>query len=454
MLILQDSLPGINTFFKGIQARDSVRWMLIRMMISILIRHGRNSSMNAASVIQEKPRHRAQPSRFLQRRRWRAMNVLGQLVMKLLKQESWAGEFILILDSTMVGQQGQTIENTYSTGYRKRRKKKGRRYNNYKYARRSCHCFVFGLLLTPKGLRVPFYKPYYTREYAKLKNVTFRTQAQLAAQIIHELPAPRGTSVTVLGDTAFDAKIVRQACGRRNYTWIFPCNANRVFSGPRGKRPRVSSRISQLSSQRFAAIRLTPTRGKHANQRRLSQHRVGSKSKSRTYYVHSEKREVHSVGQVRLVFSSAKPIKKKATRDTTKMLMTNALNLSPRQVVELYCLRWQIELFFKELKSDLGMHQYKYRRFDAVEGWIEIVLITFVYLEWTRKRKLADKRINSEVRRKWQHQRTYGIRQAVLIGIQIRQHKWIAKRLESKSGLKTLAKTFTRQLPYEYRCAA
>jgi len=31
------------------------------------------------------------------------------------------------------------------------------------------------------------------------------------------------------------------------------------------------------------------------------------------------------------------------------------------QIVELYLVRWQIELLFKELKSCLGMHQYGFR---------------------------------------------------------------------------------------------
>lgn len=373
--------------------------------------------------------------------------------MKLLQNESWAGEYILIVDSTLVGHQGATLENTYSTGNRKRRPAKHRRYNKYKYARKGCHCFVFGLLLTPQGVRIPFVKPLYTKAYAKQKKLQRRTQAQLAAQIIKELPVPAGVQVTVLGDTAFDAKVMRDACQRRGYIWIFPCNANRVFSGPCGKRPRVSSRINQLSKKHFQTIRIPAAQGKYARQRRLSRHRMGSKLKSRTYHVHSEKRQVHSVGQVMLVFSSTKLKKNKAVRESTKILMTNATGLTARQVVELYCVRWQVELFFKELKSILGMHQYQYKRFDAVEGWIEVVLITFVYLEWTRVKQLDDHRVSSENKDIWRCQRAYGIRQAILVGIEVRQQKWIQKRLNSNFGLKTIAKTLTTLLASEYRCA-
>jgi len=454
MSIMEDSLPNIKSFFKETSGSSFVRSMLIRFMISILCRHGRNSCMHAASVVRQGEVHRAQPGRFLMRTRWRAMNILGQLTLKLLAGETFSGQYILIVDSVLVGHQGTTMENTYSTGNRKRRPQKNRRYKKYKYAKKGCHCFVFALLLTPDGVRVPFYKPLYTKAFAKQKKLKRKTQAQLAAQLIDELPVPEGASVMVLGDTAFDAQIMRQACDRRGFWWIFPCNANRVFAGPRGKRPRVASRISQLSNDLFSTIRLSQTGGKYASQRRLSEHRQKAKRKTRTYHVHTEKRPVHSVGKVMLVFSSTRLNSKKPKREATKVLMTNAMHLSAREVVELYCVRWQIELFFKELKSVLGMHQYKFKRFQAVEAWMDIVVMTFVYLEWTRMKKLADRRVKKQSREVWRRQRAFGLRQAILTGIEIREHRWIQKRIKSKHGLKALAKSITKLLAKEYRCAA
>ena len=439
MTIMEDSLPNIKSFFKGTFTTSSARSMVVRFMISILCRHGRNSCMNAASIVRDQGRHRAQPSRFLGRTTWRTMNLLGQLCLKLLAGENGSGQYLLIVDSVLVGHQGKTMENTYSTGNRKRRPQKRRRYNKYTHANKGCHCFVFGLLLTPEGLRIPFYKPLYTHAYAKQKKLKRKTQAQLAAQIIDELPVAPGVSVMVLGDTAFDAKVMRNACDRRGFYWIFPCNAKRVYAGPRGKRQPLRSQISKLSNALLTTIRISQTGGKYAAQRRLSRHRKNAKIKTRTYYVHSEKRPVHSVGQVILVFSSTKLNRKKPKRESTKILMTNALHLSARDVVELYCVRWQIELFFKELKSILGMDQYKFKRFEAVQGWMEVVLITFVYLEWTRAKKLADKRIKKKTKEIWRQQRAFGIRQAVLIGIEVREHKWIQKKIKSKNGLRTLA---------------
>src|SRR5262249_39919802 len=144
-----------------------------------------------------------------------------------------------------------------------------------------------------------------------------------------------------------------------------------------------------------------------------SPHRIGPKARPRTYDVHQERRRVHSVGEVRLVFSTTKRDLETATADDVKILMTNDLRLSVRDVVERYSLRWQVELFFKELKSALGFHQYQFRSFEPVEGWVELALTAFLYLEWYRVQQMARRDLDEEKRRWWRHQRTYGLCQAV-----------------------------------------
>ena len=97
---------------------------------------------------------------------------------------------------------------------------------------------------------------------------------------------------------------------------------------------------------------------------------------------------MHSVGEVRLVFSAKEKDLETATPDDVKILMTNDQRLTVRDVIELYSLRWQIELFFKELKLTLGFHQYGFQGFEAVEGWVELALTTFLYLESYRAQQL------------------------------------------------------------------
>src|SRR5690606_1518193 len=95
--------------------------------------------------------------------------------------------------------------------------------------------------------------------------------------------------------------------------------------------------------------------------------------------------------------------------DDVKILMTNATQLSAREVIELYALRWQIELFFKELKTTLGFSQYSFQRFEAVRAWVEIAITAALFLEHQRAKRLADRRLSAERRQWWTAQRLHGL---------------------------------------------
>ena len=112
-----------------------------------------------------------------------------------------------------------------------------------------------GLLLTPNGTRIPFRRCYYTKEYCAHQGIPYRKQTELAADMIGELPLPAGANVVVLGDTAFDAEVIRRACDERKYSWIVSMNPERVLAGPK-PRPKVSSLAKELTAGQFTAIRL------------------------------------------------------------------------------------------------------------------------------------------------------------------------------------------------------
>ena len=258
----------------------------------------------------------------------------------------------------------------------------------------------------------------------------------------------------MLGDTAYDAEVVRDACQARKYSWIVPCNPERVLAGPKGQRPKVRSLLKDWATWSRRTIRLAPGQGPYAVYRRLSPHRIGPKAKLRTYDVHEERQKVHSIGEVRLVFSTTKNDLETATPDDVKILMTNDLKLKVRDVVELYSLRWQIELFFKELKSTLGFHQYQFQNFEAVEGWSELALTTFLYLERYRVQQLSRRDLSDEKKRWWQRQRTYGLCQAVRLASEENELKFIADRLETPGGTQKLKRIIRNSFPMEYRAVS
>jgi len=451
-MIMQEALPAIKRFLKPVGLKEQALALTIRCMAAFCLHFGRMSAVQAASVVRSEPRHRAQICRFLGRSYLRKLRLSSVLQSQVLALESKQGRFLFLVDQTLCSQQGDKTQNTYSSGNRQRRPRKGRRYNKYKYARKRCHCFVMGLLITPSGLRIPFRRSYYTKEYCEQKDRGYRKQTELAAEMIAELPLPEGADVVVLGDTAFDAEVIRNACSKRHYTWIVPMNPERVLAGAK-PRPRVRSLVTGLSAEQFKAVRLYPQRGDYVARRRLSAYRIGPKVKPRTFYAHAESRDVHSVGKVQLVFSTKKE-PRAGHVDVQKILMTNNRRLKAAEVIELYDLRWQIELFFKELKSTLGFDQYRFRKFEQVEGWLEMVLATFLYLEWHRARQLASAVLTKEDKERFRQQRTHGLCLALRQATERADLDYLAAALQTKGGVRRLRRKLNAAVQREYRTGA
>jgi hypothetical protein len=454
MIIVSESAAALKGFLSNTGLNELARGMLLRMVLAFIMHCGRMSCSAAAGSVASIPIHRGELTRFLARPRWQKHDFNNPLLKLLLAKETKRGKFIFLIDATLVSQSGKKTQNTYSTGNRGRNPAKGRRYNKKKVVYKKVHNFTFGLLITPSGIRLPIEIPHYTEEYCQEHGIEHKTTAESAAQMIRTLPLPASAEVIVIGDTAYDAQVVREACDERGYTWIFPANPERVYEGPKGQRPKLRSRLKEWTDRSLKTIRLRASTGKYARYRRLSKWRVGPKMKPRVYYAYQEKREVRSVGSVQLVFSTMKPNLEQATPDDVKILMTNALDMSLSEVIELYSLRWQIELFFKELKSTLGFAQYSFQNFLAVKAWVEMAITTVLFLEYERIKHVQDRRLSQESRRWWESQRLHGLCHAYRQQCAGDELKYLSDRLKSSGGIAKLKRLLTAALPPEYRVAS
>ncbi len=455
MIIVPEIAAKLKTFLGHCEVKPRARAMMMRVILAFIMHRGRMSCSAAAGAIAADPIHRGELTRFLARPRWQKHDFNQPLMRMLLSKEKKRGKFLFLIDATLVSQAGKKTQNTFSTGNRTRRKiKKGYRYNNKKVARKNVHSFTFGLLITPSGIRIPMQIPHRTKEYCAEHRIVHMTTAEAAAEMIRTLPLDDDAEVVVLGDTAYESKVVQEACDEKGYTWVFPANPERVYEGPTGQRPKLRSRLKDWTSLSPKTIRLRASTGKYADYRRLSKWRVGPKMKPRVYYAHQERRMVRSIGDVQIVFSTMKPDLKKATPDDVKILLTNAVWLSVTEVLELYSVRWQIELFFKELKSTLGFSQYSFIDFRAVEAWVNLAITTVLYLEHERITHMLDRRLSKDRRQWWQRQRLHGLCHAVRQASERDQLKYIEKRIKTSGGLKKLQRLLAASIPQEYRVAA
>jgi hypothetical protein len=451
--MVPDSMPQLKSTLKNARLSQAAHDLVTRFVIAFVLHTGRMSCLAAAEALRSEPRHRAQLARFTARPRWKEAELNAAIRRDLLDMERLDGTFVFIVDATLVSQAGQRTQNTHSTGNRTRRPATGRRYGKYKHAAKRCHSFTMGVLITPSGLRLPYCQPYHTLEYCQRKGLPHRTTAEAAADLIRDLPveASDTTRVVVLGDTAYEAKVVQQACQAKHYTWIFPCNPERMLAGPQGSRRKVRSLLAEWSSKALRTIKVAPGQGPFAVYRRVSPHRIGPKAKLQTYDATQETRQVHSVGEVQLVFSTKQADLHIATPDHVKILMTNDLHLSLREILELYSLRWQVELLFKELKSTLGLDHYQFEDFASVEGWVELALTSFMYLERYRALQLARDDLSAEGKKWWRHQRTHGLCQAVRLASEQEELAYLAEQLKTPAGIARLRQVIHDSFAPEYR---
>ena len=454
-MIISPCLPEINGLLGKCDWKRALGRHLRMLLIGILHHRGRMSAQQVASAIVGQSCHRAAVGRFLKRHGQHLRRINARAWQRLLEVATPRGRYVFIVDTTSVSHQGLHTENTFSTGNYHRRPAKVRRYTRRPRARRGCQSFVWGLLITPDGRRLSSFRSYYTREYCQRRGLPHRTQADLAAELVRTLVAPSGAEVIVLGDTSFESRQVRAACRQRGYYWIMPANPERVLSGPQ-PRPKLWSLAKELRPRMLAAVRLAPDEGPCADMRRRSQSQRGSnKKKCRTFYVHEERRAVHSIGEVRIVFSTKQRPKagQQLPREGTKVLLSNAEHLSVAQIVELYLVRWQIELLFKELKSCLGMHQYGFRDFTCVEAWMEAYRLVLFYLEWIRAKRMRTAK-TARTRAWWSRQRTHGLCLAVRGMLAERQLLALARATETPTGIKKLRRLLRAALANEYQYAA
>jgi hypothetical protein len=140
-------------------------------------------------------------------------------------------------------------------------------------------------------------------------------------------------------------------------------------------------------------------------------------------------------------------------RGESWFLMTD-LDGRAEKLCSLSARRTSIELFFKELKSTLGFHQYQFRKFGLVEARAERALTAFMYREYDRVQQMSRRDLSDEAKRWWQHQRTYGRCQAVRSASDQNELRYLADCLKTPRGTRTLRRLIANAFPEEYRAAS
>jgi hypothetical protein len=411
-MIFSTSLPQFKAFLGKTSCSASDLSCSLLLISTYLMPAARRSVAAAAGSVLSDVREASWLLRWLGGSRApAALCAAAQFQLQDAAREAAGRLHVLAIDSTCHSQQGKQTCNTFSTGNNQKRPTKSNRKQK-KVARKSSHCFVFALLLTPNGLRIPYYLPFYTKAYCEIFGQKHLSQADLAAQLIDSIPVAKTSRVVVVGDTAFEAKQIRSACARRGWQWVVPLNPERRLAGAK-PRPQVRSLYDQLQATDFCRVSFRLDQGELSALARVSASRSRAKKHERTYWVHQRTAAVHNVGTVALLFSTQTQPTTLGGVKVQKVLISNALTASTEDLLRWYSLRWQVEQFFKECKSELGMCQYKLSSgpFQRVLGWVDLSVVAFCYLEWYRYQQ--QQKATGKDKSVWQRLRCAGLKEKV-----------------------------------------
>lgn len=448
--------PSVKSFCAGLAERVALTRpltsLLTMFVMGVIVVGGKRSLAAIGSATTLLSRYRGQVSRASRNRKFCTRDLFKSAFAEALRLVSPPTEskrekrrtWIAAIDDVSTTRGAFT---KISNGIRKGRASRGHLGRKARPPSKS-HTFILGLLITSEGVRLPLPRmTYRTKEYAKQIGKPFRKKSELLIQMLRDLKPllPEDVDVVVVADAFFEGADIMAACRRHGWRFISPLDATRVFSDVThgSNRERVVHRHARsLPDSAYEQIALDRGKELTVSFRRYTPDEK-RRSERRDYRVAHEKRGVAGLGNVGVVYSWKSPVyrpRRDPTRETFKVLVCSDPELPSRLVVEYYELRWQVELFYRELKSGLGLGSYKGTSFEAYERLVDLTLLAFLFLELRRVRLLGKER-SAPVRAQLLGARTARLRAIVKQEAAQNDVAWLRCALESRRARRDLLRS-------------
>ena len=182
----------------------------------------------------------------------------------------------------------------------------------------------------------------------------FKTKIMLAVEQMEAFTPPVGTGTVVAFDSWYFCRQIVEAVASRGWDWVTQAEANRVIH-LKGERMNVTELAESLPEERFRGVT------------------VGGEAFSLCGF----RAWMSRVGEVRLVVSRGE--------DGFHFYVSNRLEWTDRRVVEAYRVRQRIEVFYRDVKQNLGLEEYQVREGrGAIIHW-HLVFTAYTLLALLRR---------------------------------------------------------------------
>ena len=469
----------VKTFFAK-AVRDCpkpIRGTLAAMAMAFLLAPNRRCLKTVAGMVLGHRCHVATISRRLTNPQWKTHDWYTTLYEGLQREidgyerrqaKGKRRQWIVAIDTTYHATMSEKMENLIVMSRRKDPRRQTTRQ----------HAFLMGLALTDRGARLPLpRKSYYTEAYCRKHRRRFRTTVQLAADMLKELRVPDDVDVVVVFDSAFDAEVIHRGCRRRGFCAVFPLDPNRVLArSPEQDAAWISGDkvvawTRKWSRKEFALLELAMDSEDHVFARRRHADNLRVKKTKRRYAAAARRATVSKLGECLIVASykenpkvqllpgqSAewwayhqasvtyrKEDRHKPSRWHGKVLACTDPTATVNQVIQWYEVRWQVELFFRELKSRMQFERYVLMKFEAVERYLDLLLMGLLLLEQQRLRDLE--RHGDEVGEVWVQARTTDRLRMLEVLCQQWNLEYLKERLRTPGGTRRVLRELCRRTP-------
>lgn len=364
--------------------------IVAELMMGVLLCNGKRTFEALSKVFLDSQKNKTSVRSFLETQNFRSRDIHRATISSILSEVTGLfapnGLFVLLFDGTCMQRGGNTqVENALK--YREKKVHgKGKRSTK-------SHNFTMGLLILPNGMRIPMPRyTYYSKNYCRKHKMKYYTQHEYACMLIEYCRGlvPKEGEFVVVADGFYDSKIIFDTCKTVNAKYITVADSGRVYAP---KKKLYEKGINAKKNSKTLIIKKGEERYAREHFRYAS---PGSGKKKDFFKVTSEILNFPKLGEIRVVYSWKKIPKGKSNSNSYKILLCSDTKFCDRKIVELYALRWQIEIYFRELKSEIGLCDYSGKEFRACERFIDICLLAYLFLEWDRSQRLKKEKSKKE----------------------------------------------------------
>jgi IS4 transposase len=294
-----------------------------------------------------------------------------------------------------------------------------------------------GLLYFPDtGARIPLPRRLYrTQEYCKKHGYKYRSQVKLAEQMLKYVNLPDDVDVTVIFDSFFLSEGVINAIKRKGYHFVCSVRDNRVDINRNKQLKEIcQEHISEGLIKNRLEIKVSSKRSRY-NQP------SANKYETNIFITYTEKLVISKMGEVSVVFSRKED--EKSELKNMRYILTDKLDINTAEILRIYSYRWQIELYFKELKSYLGLGNYQMLSFKAIVRHVDCVIMAFMYLEYLRICKLQEEPSSKQ----WRYSRTLEMSYVLQHEVRMTHLAYLKRVIKDESSFVKLEQKLMEKLP-------